>query len=40
VTAHERNLVLVTGATGFVGCHTAAALQAEGHSIRILAPWT
>jgi nucleoside-diphosphate-sugar epimerase len=29
--------VLVTGATGFVGYHTAVRLRAEGHSVRALA---
>lgn len=29
--------VLVTGATGFVGWHTAARLRAEGHRVRVLA---
>ena len=28
--------VLVTGATGFIGFHTAACLRAEGHSVRAL----
>ena len=28
--------VLVTGATGFIGCHTVAALLAAGHEIRAL----
>ena len=28
--------VLVTGASGFVGAHTAAALQADGHELRLL----
>ena len=27
---------MVTGATGFVGSHTAAALGAEGHAVRAL----
>ncbi len=30
-------LVLVTGGTGFVGAHTAAALTAAGHRVRVLA---
>ena len=29
--------VLVTGGTGFVGSHTAGALQRDGHTVRILA---
>jgi dihydroflavonol-4-reductase len=29
--------VLVTGATGFLGCHTVAALAGAGHKVRILA---
>jgi len=28
--------VLVTGGTGFVGCHTVAALAAHGHDVRLL----
>lgn len=28
--------VLVTGGTGFVGCHTVAALVERGHSVRLL----
>jgi dihydroflavonol-4-reductase len=28
--------VLVTGGTGFVGCHTVAALLAAGHQVRLL----
>ena len=28
--------VLLTGATGLVGCHTAARLVAEGHQVRAL----
>jgi NAD(P)-dependent dehydrogenase (short-subunit alcohol dehydrogenase family) len=28
--------VLVTGGTGFVGCHTVAALLAHGHQVRLL----
>ncbi len=28
--------VLVTGATGLVGCHSVAALQAAGHEVRLL----
>lgn len=28
--------VLVTGASGFVGAHSAAALQADGHELRLL----
>jgi dihydroflavonol-4-reductase len=28
--------VLVTGATGFLGCHTAAALLDAGHQVRVL----
>src|SRR5438445_10922970 len=28
--------VLVTGGTGFVGSHTAAALSARGHEVRLL----
>ena len=28
--------ILVTGGTGFVGCHTVAALQRGGHEIRLL----
>jgi dihydroflavonol-4-reductase len=28
--------VLVTGGTGFVGCHTAAALRRQGHAVRLL----
>jgi dihydroflavonol-4-reductase len=28
--------VLVTGGTGFVGCHTVAALVADGHQVRLL----
>src|SRR5512133_2179281 len=28
--------VLVTGGTGFVGCHTVAALLADGHQVRLL----
>jgi len=29
--------ILVTGATGFIGSHTAAALVAHGHQVRVLA---
>jgi len=28
--------VLITGGTGLVGCHTAAALIAKGHAVRLL----
>jgi nucleoside-diphosphate-sugar epimerase len=28
--------VLVTGGTGYVGCHTAAALAGQGHQVRLL----
>lgn len=28
--------VLVTGGTGFVGCHTVAALVGHGHQVRLL----
>jgi dTDP-L-rhamnose 4-epimerase len=28
--------ILITGGAGFIGCHLAAALLAEGHSVRIL----
>jgi dihydroflavonol-4-reductase len=28
--------VLVTGGTGFVGCHTVAALLGHGHHVRLL----
>jgi dihydroflavonol-4-reductase len=28
--------VLVTGGTGFIGCHTVAALLAHGHQVRLL----
>ena len=28
--------VLVTGGTGFVGCHTVAALVGHGHRVRLL----
>jgi nucleoside-diphosphate-sugar epimerase len=28
--------VLVTGGTGFVGCHTVASLVADGHQVRLL----
>ena len=28
--------VLVTGGTGFVGCHTVAALVGQGHQVRLL----
>ena len=30
-------LVLVTGATGYVGSHATAALARAGHGIRVLA---
>jgi dihydroflavonol-4-reductase len=30
-------LVLVTGATGFIGSHTVAALRRDGHDVRVLA---
>jgi nucleoside-diphosphate-sugar epimerase len=29
--------VLITGGTGFIGSHTAAAIQRDGHSLRLLA---
>jgi nucleoside-diphosphate-sugar epimerase len=28
--------VLITGGTGFVGCHTVAALLGHGHHVRLL----
>src|ERR1700748_3095913 len=28
--------VLVTGGTGYIGCHTVAALAAQGHQVRLL----
>lgn len=28
--------VLVTGGTGFVGCHSVAALVSQGHQVRLL----
>ncbi|HXZ73978.1 MAG TPA: NAD-dependent epimerase/dehydratase family protein [Streptosporangiaceae bacterium] len=28
--------VLVTGGTGYVGCHTVAALAGQGHQVRLL----
>ncbi len=28
--------ILVTGGTGFVGCHTVAALHRAGHELRLL----
>jgi dihydroflavonol-4-reductase len=30
-------LILVTGGTGFVGCHTIAAVTKAGHTVRVLA---
>ena len=28
--------VLVTGGSGYVGCHTVAALAGQGHQVRLL----
>ena len=28
--------VLITGGTGFIGCHTVAALAERGHEVRLL----